>query len=51
MISRRDLLQLGAATVALPGVLTGARSGLNRALAQQKVTQDDLLVETPGIRN
>ncbi len=43
MISRRDLLQLGAATVALPGVLTGAGSGLNRALAQQKVTQDDLL--------
>ncbi len=43
MISRRDLLQLGAATVALPGVLAGARSGLNRALAQQKVTQDDLL--------
>ncbi len=43
MISRRDLLQLGAAAVALPGVFTGARSGLNRALAQQKVTQDDLL--------
>jgi len=43
VISRRDLLQLGAAAVALPGVFTGARSGLNRALAQQKVTQDDLL--------
>ena len=43
MISRRDLLQLGAAAVALPGVFTGTRSGLNRALAQQKVTQDDLL--------
>ena len=43
MISRRDLLQLGAAAVALPGVFTGARSRLNRALAQQKVTQDDLL--------
>ncbi len=43
MISRRDLLQLGAAAVALPGVFTGARCGLNRALAQQKVTQDDLL--------
>jgi sulfur-oxidizing protein SoxB len=43
VISRRDLLQLGAAAVALPGVFTGTRSGLNRALAQQKVTQDDLL--------
>ena len=43
MISRRDLLQLGAATVALPGVLAGAPSGLNRALARQKVTQEDLL--------
>ncbi len=43
MLNRRDLLQLAAATVALPGVLTGAGSGLNRALAQQKVTQDDLL--------
>ena len=43
MLSRRDLLQLAAATAALPGVLTGARSGLNRALAQQKITQDDLL--------
>ncbi len=43
MISRRDLLQLAAATVALPGALTGAPSGLTRALAQQKITQDDLL--------
>ena len=43
MLSRRDLLQLAAATAALPGALTGARSGLNRALAQQKITQDDLL--------
>ncbi len=43
MISRRDLLQLAVATVALPGALTGAPAGLNRALAQQKVTQDDLL--------
>ena len=39
MISRRDLLQLAAATAAL----TGAPSGLNRALAQQKITQDALL--------
>ena len=34
---------MGAATVALPGVLAGAPSGLNRALARQKVTQEDLL--------
>ncbi len=39
MLSRRDLLQLAAATAAL----TGVPSGLNRALAQQKITQDDLL--------
>jgi len=43
MISRRDLLQLTAATVALPGALSGVPSGLNRALAQQRITQDDLL--------
>jgi sulfur-oxidizing protein SoxB len=43
MLSRRDLLQLAAATAALPGALTGVPSGLNRALAQQKITQDDLL--------
>ena len=47
MLNRRDLLQLAAATVALPGVFTGAGSGLNRALAQQKVTQDDLLRFAP----
>jgi sulfur-oxidizing protein SoxB len=39
MISRRDFFQLAAATAAL----TGAPDGLSRALAQQKLTQDDLL--------
>ena len=39
MISRRDLLQLGAAIAAL----TGAPAGLTGALARQQVTQQDLL--------
>ncbi len=39
MLSRRDLLQLTAATAAI----AGAPAGLNRALAQQKITQDALL--------
>ena len=43
MISRRDLIQLAAATAALPGVFAGASSGMNRALAQQKITQGELL--------
>ncbi len=43
MISRRDLIQLAAATAALPGVFAGASSGMNRALAQQKITQEELL--------
>ena len=39
MLTRRDFLQLAAATAAL----TAGAGGLSRALAQQRLTQDDLL--------
>lgn len=39
MITRRELLQVGAATAAL----TAGGGGLTRAFAQQRLTQDDLL--------
>jgi sulfur-oxidizing protein SoxB len=39
MITRRELLQVGAATAAL----TAGGGGLTRAFAQQRLTQDELL--------
>ena len=43
MFSRRDFLQLAAATAAL----TGASGGLARAAARQQLTQDELLAFQP----
>ena len=39
MLTRRDFLQLGAATAAL----AAGAAGFSRAIAQQRLTQDDLL--------
>ncbi len=43
MISRRDFLQFGAVAGAAAGASAGIGGGLTRALAQQRLTQDDLL--------
>ncbi|MET4328752.1 sulfur-oxidizing protein SoxB [Bradyrhizobium sp. i1.15.2] len=44
MISRREFIQVAAATAALSA---GAGSGLSRAVAQQRLTEKDLLVFEP----
>ncbi len=43
MITRRDFLQFGAVAGAAVGVNSGIGTGLTRALAQQKLTQEELL--------
>ena len=43
MISRREFLQFGAVAASAAGMSLGNLGSLNRALAQQKLTQDDLL--------
>lgn len=43
MITRREILQVGAAAAASAGGLAGGLSGFTRAMAQQKLTQEQLL--------
>ncbi|MEZ5810352.1 MAG: thiosulfohydrolase SoxB [Rhizobiaceae bacterium] len=43
MFSRRDFLQFGAAAGLAAGAASGFGGNLSRALAQQRLTQDDLL--------
>ncbi len=44
MISRREFIQVAAATAALS---TGVGSGLTRAVAQQRLTEKELLAFEP----
>ena len=43
MITRREILQVGAAAAASASGLAGGLSGFTRAMAQQKLTQEQLL--------
>ncbi|MEM8839448.1 MAG: twin-arginine translocation signal domain-containing protein, partial [Pseudomonadota bacterium] len=43
MISRRDFLQFGAVSASATALALGGVGSITRALAQQKLTQDDLL--------
>lgn len=43
MISRREFLQFGAVAASAAGLAVGDLGSLTRALAQQKITQNDLL--------
>ena len=47
MITRRNFLQVAAATAAVTGLGTGPGGGLCRAAAQQAIRQADLLRFTP----
>ena len=43
MITRRDFMQFGSVAALTAGMASGFAGNLTRALAQQKLTQDDLL--------